>query len=40
MKHTKVVYEGRICEVITYSAKKDDANLTQERNRIMSLLSY
>ncbi|WP_417197597.1 LamG-like jellyroll fold domain-containing protein [Bizionia sp.] len=32
-------YEGRIAEVITYSAKKDDANLTQERNRIQSYLA-
>ncbi|MFD1614152.1 choice-of-anchor D domain-containing protein [Gelatiniphilus marinus] len=32
-------YEGRICEVITYSAKKDDADLTQERNRIQSYLA-
>lgn len=32
-------YEGRICEVITYSAKKADANLTQERNRIQSYLA-
>ncbi|MCX7550258.1 LamG-like jellyroll fold domain-containing protein [Xanthomarina sp. F2636L] len=32
-------YDGRIAEVITYSAKKDDANLTQERNRIQSYLA-
>src|SRR5690606_23844658 len=32
-------YEGRIAEVITYSAKKDDANQTQERNRIQSYLA-
>ncbi|WP_339633974.1 choice-of-anchor D domain-containing protein, partial [Bizionia echini] len=32
-------YEGRIAEVITYSAKKEDANLTQERNRIQSYLA-
>ncbi|WP_082132691.1 LamG-like jellyroll fold domain-containing protein [Bizionia psychrotolerans] len=32
-------YEGRIAEVITYSAKKTDANLTQERNRIQSYLA-
>ncbi|MCB0451006.1 MAG: choice-of-anchor D domain-containing protein, partial [Confluentibacter sp.] len=32
-------YDGRICEVITYSAKKTDANLTQERNRIQSYLA-
>ncbi|WP_299112647.1 choice-of-anchor D domain-containing protein [uncultured Winogradskyella sp.] len=32
-------YEGRVCEIITYTAKKDDANLTQERNRIMSYLA-
>lgn len=29
---------GRIAEVITYSARKDDTNLTQERNRIQSYL--
>lgn len=32
-------YDGRVCEVITYSAKKTDANLTQERNRIQSYLA-
>ncbi len=29
---------ARVAEVITYSARKDDANLTQERNRIQSYL--
>jgi hypothetical protein len=30
---------ARIAEVITYSARKDDTNLTQERNRIQSYLA-
>ncbi|MEY8848782.1 choice-of-anchor D domain-containing protein [Psychroserpens sp. XS_ASV72] len=30
---------ARVAEVITYSARKDDANLTQERNRIQSYLA-
>lgn len=29
---------ARVAEVITYSARKDDVNLTQERNRIQSYL--
>ncbi|WCO00588.1 choice-of-anchor D domain-containing protein [Psychroserpens ponticola] len=29
---------ARVAEVITYSTRKDDANLTQERNRIQSYL--
>lgn len=29
---------GRVAEVITYSSRQDDANLTQERNRIQSYL--
>ncbi len=32
-------FEGRIAEVITYSTKKTDADLTQERNRIQSYLA-
>ncbi|GGK16711.1 hypothetical protein GCM10007962_08750 [Yeosuana aromativorans] len=32
-------FDGRICEVITYSSKKSDADLTQERNRIQSYLA-
>jgi len=32
-------FDGRICEVITYSSKKTDADLTQERNRIQSYLA-
>src|SRR5690606_11807912 len=31
--------EGRVCEIITYSARKNDTNLTQERNRIQSYLA-
>ncbi|RKE94940.1 LamG-like jellyroll fold domain-containing protein [Ichthyenterobacterium magnum] len=31
--------DARIAEIITYSARKDDANLTQERNRIQSYLA-
>ncbi|MGY0392709.1 LamG-like jellyroll fold domain-containing protein [Bizionia sp. KMM 8389] len=30
---------ARICEIITYSSRKDDVNLTQERNRIQSYLA-
>ncbi len=30
---------ARVAEVITYSARKDDVNLTQERNRIQSYLA-
>ncbi|MFD2550992.1 LamG-like jellyroll fold domain-containing protein [Bizionia sediminis] len=30
---------GRMCEIITYSSRKNDANLTQERNRIQSYLA-
>ena len=30
---------GRVAEVITYSARNNDVNLTQERNRIMSYLA-
>ncbi|NRA92565.1 MAG: MAM protein, partial [Psychroserpens sp.] len=30
---------ARVAEVITYSARKDDASLTQERNRIQSYLA-
>ena len=30
---------GRMCEIITYSARKDDVNLTRERNRIQSYLA-
>ncbi|WP_418513509.1 choice-of-anchor D domain-containing protein [Corallibacter sp.] len=30
---------ARICEIITFSSRKDDANLTQERNRIQSYLA-
>ncbi|MFK7781827.1 choice-of-anchor D domain-containing protein [Psychroserpens sp.] len=30
---------ARVAEVITYSARKDDANLTEERNRIESYLA-
>jgi len=29
---------GRVAEIITYSARNNDVNLTQERNRIMSYL--
>lgn len=29
---------ARVCEIITYTTRKDDANLTQERNRIQSYL--
>lgn len=29
---------ARVCEIITYSSRKDDANLTQQRNRIQSYL--
>ena len=29
---------GRVAEIITFSSRKDDTNLTQERNRIMSYL--
>ncbi|WP_439151811.1 LamG-like jellyroll fold domain-containing protein [Winogradskyella sp.] len=29
---------GRVAEIITFSARKDDTNLTQERNRVMSYL--
>lgn len=32
-------FDGRVCEVITYSSKKSDADLTQERNRIQSYLA-
>ena len=32
-------YDGKIAEVVTYSARKDDTNLTQERNRIASYLA-
>lgn len=31
-------FDGSIAEVITFSARKDDANLTRERNRIQSYL--
>ncbi|MGG5487141.1 choice-of-anchor D domain-containing protein [Gaetbulibacter sp. PBL-D1] len=30
---------ARVCEIITFSSRKDDANLTQERNRIQSYLA-
>ncbi|WP_299117829.1 LamG-like jellyroll fold domain-containing protein [uncultured Winogradskyella sp.] len=32
-------FDGRIAEIITYTARKDDANATQERNRIQSYLA-
>ncbi|GGI58358.1 hypothetical protein GCM10011444_26670 [Winogradskyella haliclonae] len=32
-------FDGRIAEVITYNARKNDANATQERNRIQSYLA-
>ncbi|WP_417867570.1 LamG-like jellyroll fold domain-containing protein [Xanthomarina gelatinilytica] len=32
-------FEGRIAEVITYSSRKNDTDLTQERNRIQSYLA-
>ncbi len=32
-------FDGRIAEVITYSSRKSDADLTQERNRIQSYLA-
>ncbi|SHH79170.1 choice-of-anchor J domain-containing protein, partial [Winogradskyella jejuensis] len=32
-------FDGRIAEVITYRARKDDADATQERNRIQSYLA-
>ena len=32
-------FDGRIAEVITYSARKSDASLTDERNRIQSYLA-
>jgi len=32
-------YEGRVTEIITYSSRQNDANLTQERNRIQSYLA-
>lgn len=31
--------DARIAEIITYSSRKDDTNLTQERNRILSYLA-
>ncbi|RNC79838.1 MAG: choice-of-anchor D domain-containing protein [Winogradskyella sp.] len=31
-------FDGRIAEVITYTARKNDANATQDRNRIQSYL--
>lgn len=32
-------FDGRIAEIITYNSRKDDANMTQERNRIQSYLA-
>ncbi len=32
-------YKGKIAEIITYSARKGDADLTQDRNRIQSYLA-
>lgn len=32
-------FDGRIAEVITYTGRKNDANATQERNRIQSYLA-
>lgn len=32
-------FDGRIAEVITYSSRKNDTDLTQERNRIQSYLA-
>lgn len=32
-------FDGRIAEVITYSSRKNDVDLTQERNRIQSYLA-
>lgn len=32
-------FNGRVAEVITYSSRKNDADLTQERNRIQSYLA-
>jgi len=32
-------FKGKIAEIITYAARKDDADLTQERNRIQSYLA-
>ncbi|TYA56046.1 choice-of-anchor D domain-containing protein [Formosa maritima] len=31
--------DGRVCEIITYSARKNDTDLTVERNRIQSYLA-
>ncbi|TCK64032.1 hypothetical protein DFQ05_2756, partial [Winogradskyella wandonensis] len=32
-------FDGRIAEIITYDSRKDDADLTRERNRIQSYLA-
>ncbi|RYH72941.1 choice-of-anchor D domain-containing protein [Flavobacteriaceae bacterium 144Ye] len=32
-------FDGRIAEIITYNSRKNDINLTQERNRIQSYLA-
>src|SRR5690606_18878629 len=32
-------FDGRVAEIVTYSSRKTDANLTQERNRIQSYLA-